>query len=127
MELGKESESYHYMLYACPVHEDKRDKIPAVVHIDGTARVQIVGKEHNPRFHRLLTHFYELTGVPLVLNTSFNDSEPIVCTPQDALNTYNKTRIDVLILGNYILVRDKKTSNAYPEVAYDQAGATATS
>jgi len=104
-EMGKFSESYRYMLYACPVRPDKLDRIPAVIHIDNTARVQTVHKDVNPRYHELISHFHMLTGVPLVLNTSFNDSEPIVCSPQDALNTFNKTRIDVLILGDYIIER----------------------
>lgn len=106
-EIGKFSESYRYMLYACPVHEEQMNKIPAVVHIDDTARIQTVAKDVNPKYHQLITHFYALTGVPLVLNTSFNDSEPIVCTPQDALNTFNKTQIDVLVLGDYILERER--------------------
>ena len=83
------------------------NKIPAVVHIDDTARIQTVAKEVNPKYHQLIAHFYALTGVPLVLNTSFNDSEPIVCTPQDALATFNKTQIDVLVLGDYIVERER--------------------
>lgn len=106
-EIGKFSESYRYMLYACPVHEAKMNQIPAVVHIDDTARIQTVAKEVNPKYHQLIAHFYALTGVPLVLNTSFNDSEPIVCTPQDALATFNKTQIDVLVLGDYIVERER--------------------
>lgn len=106
-EIGKFSESYRYMLYACPVHEAKINQIPAVVHIDDTARIQTVAKEINPKYHQLITQFYALTGVPLVLNTSFNDSEPIVCTPQDALATFNKTQIDVLVLGDYIVERER--------------------
>jgi len=108
--LGKFSESYRYMLYACPVHEEKINLIPAVVHVDDTARIQTVDRETNPKYHQLISHFYQLTGVPLVLNTSFNDSEPIVCTPQDALNTFSKTQIDVLILGDYIVERDPVVS-----------------
>lgn len=108
--IGKFSESYRYMLYACPVHEEKINLIPAVVHVDDTARIQTVDRETNPKYHQLISHFYQLTGVPLVLNTSFNDSEPIVCTPQDALNTFNKTQIDVLILGDYIIERDPVAS-----------------
>ena len=105
-EIGKPSESARYMLFACPVPEDKRERIPAVIHVDDTARVQTVSKDLNPKFHELISRFYEITGVPMLLNTSFNDSEPIVCTPQDALNTFNKTRIDVLVLGNYMVRRN---------------------
>lgn len=104
-ELGKPSESYRYMLFACPAKKDKAKQIPAVLHIDGTGRVQTVNKQINPKYHALISHFATLSGVPMVLNTSFNDSEPIVCTPQDAFNTFCKTKIDVLILGNYIIER----------------------
>ena len=69
------------MLFACPTKAGRRDRIPAVIHHDGTARVQLVRREANPRFHDLISRFFARTGVPLVLNTSFNDSEPIVCTP----------------------------------------------
>lgn len=123
-ELGKSSESYRYMLYACPVLKDKQDKIPAVVHIDGSARVQTVARELTPKFHQLITYFYELTGVPMVLNTSFNDSEPIVCTPQDALNTFNKTRIDVLVLGEYIVERNELRDNLHREDASGRLGSS---
>lgn len=104
-ELGKPSKSYYYMLYACPVKQEKAALIPAVLHIDKTGRVQTVSSELNPRYHALISHFADLTGIPMVLNTSFNDSEPIVCTPQDALNTFQKTKIDVLVLGDYIITR----------------------
>lgn len=104
-ELGKPSESLYYMLFACPVKQDKIDKIPAVIHVDNTARVQLVSRQINPKYHRLISEFHQLTGVPIVLNTSFNDSEPIVCMPTDALATFAKTCIDVLVLGNYIIER----------------------
>lgn len=104
-ELGKPSESYRYMLFACPVKKDKVHQIPAVIHVDDTARIQMVNKQINPKYHKLISHFAEITGVPLVLNTSFNDSEPIVCSPQDALNTFCKTKIDALVLGDCIIER----------------------
>ena len=76
-----------------------------MVHRDGTGRVQIVSQQANPAFHRLISRFHELTGVPMVLNTSFNDSEPIVCTPDDAVNTFTSTRIDALILDHLVVRR----------------------
>ncbi len=75
--------------------------IPAVKHVDGSGRLQTVNKIMNPRYYQLIADFHELTGVPLVLNTSFNENEPIVCTPQHALECFLKTRMDVLYLGNY--------------------------
>jgi carbamoyltransferase len=74
-----------------------------VVHQDGTARVQLVSRKLNPRFHELISHFHARTGVPLVVNTSFNDSEPIVCTPTDAIVTFRKSGIDVLVMDDMIL------------------------
>ena len=80
-----------------------RDRIPAVIHHDGTARVQLVRRSANPRFHELISRFYARTGVPLVLNTSFNDSEPIVCTPAHAIATFRSTGIDALFMGDIYL------------------------
>jgi carbamoyltransferase len=98
-EVGQDSLSNDYMLFACPAKPDRRDRVPAVLHCDGTARVQIVRRKANPRFHELLSHFHAQTGVPMVLNTSFNDNEPIVCTPAHAIATFCKTRIDALFMG----------------------------
>ena len=104
-EMGRPSESYAYMLFACPVKADKAPLISAVLHVDKTARVQVVRKKQNPKYHALISRFKAITGVPLLLNTSFNDSEPIVCSPQDALATFKGTDIDVLVLGNNIMRR----------------------
>jgi carbamoyltransferase len=84
---------------------DKRDRVPAVNHVDDTGRVQSVEAGVAPRYHRLIAEFERQTGVPIVLNTSFNENEPIVMTPSDALETFRKTRMDVLALGNYVLRR----------------------
>lgn len=103
--LGRGSESYDYMLYTCSAHPELAQRIPAVVHTDGTSRVQLVSSATNPLFHSLIGHFHDRTGVPMVLNTSFNDSEPIVCTPQDALKTFLGTKIDAVVIGNYTASR----------------------
>ncbi|WP_406275166.1 carbamoyltransferase [Nocardia sp. NBC_00881] len=78
------------------------EKIPAVVHVDGTSRIQTVHHDHNPRYHRLISEFHRITGIPLVLNTSYNDREPIVCTPTDAITTLRRTGIDYLAIGNFL-------------------------
>jgi carbamoyltransferase len=96
-----------FMLVACPVKPERRDKIPAVIHVDGSARLHVVTRETNPLYHRVLTAFKEQTGVPLVLNTSFNESEPIVCTPADAIATCLKTRIDSLAIGPFLVRFDR--------------------
>ncbi|KAM3529135.1 hypothetical protein MY4038_005526 [Beauveria bassiana] len=105
-ELGVPSSSYDFMLHACQATPAHREKIPAILHEDGTARVQTVRRERNPIFYELISHFADLTGVPMLLNTSFNDSEPIVCTPADAIATFRKTRIDALFIGNRFVTRD---------------------
>jgi carbamoyltransferase len=80
-----------------------RVSIPAVTHIDGSGRLQTVARETNPKYYRLIEKFHELTGVPVVLNTSFNENEPIVCTPRDAIDCFLKTRMDVLYLENFVV------------------------
>ena len=91
-----------FMLYVVPVK--KPDVIPAVTHVDGSGRLQTVHRELNPRYYRLIEKFDEATGVPLVLNTSFNlKGEPIVATPQDALNTFHTSEMDLLVLENFLV------------------------
>ena len=102
-ETGNPSQSYRFMLFACPVVPEKAPLIPAVLHIDNTARIHVVEKESNPTFYALIEHFERITGVPMVLNTSFNDTEPIVCSPHDAVSTFLKAKFDALVLGNYIV------------------------
>ena len=87
------------------IREEKRDQIPAVVHVDGTGRLQTVTRDSNPRYYRLIEAFRQLTGVPMLLNTSFNENEPIVCRPEEALDCFLRTRMDVLVLGNWYLER----------------------
>jgi carbamoyltransferase len=98
------SQESPHMLIACHVQPDKKDEIPAVVHIDNTCRVQTVGEENNFRFRKLLEAFYEKTGVPVLLNTSFNvKGQPIVNTPEEAIKCFQSTAIESLVIGDYIL------------------------
>jgi len=95
-----------FMTFVCRVRDDRKEELPAVTHVDGTARIQTVSRRHNPRFWTLINEFKSLTGVPVVLNTSFNvRGEPIVCSPDDAVRCFLKTDIDVLVLGNLICCR----------------------
>ena len=87
------------------IRPGRREQIPAVTHIDGTGRLQTVSRATNPRYYGLIEAFHRLTGVPIVLNTSFNENEPIVNTPQEALDCFERTRMDVLVLGAYMLTR----------------------
>ncbi len=94
-----------YMVLVYRTRIEKRELIPAVNHVDDTGRVQTVTEEASPRFHRLVREFERLTGVPILLNTSFNENEPIVMTPQQAVETFQKTRMDLLVLGNSVVRR----------------------
>ena len=93
------------MLMVYQVRPERRAEIPAVTHVDGSGRLQTVSKEVNARYYQLISDFNELTGVPVVLNTSFNENEPIVCTPRHAIACFLKTRMDVLYLGNFAVRR----------------------
>jgi carbamoyltransferase len=97
-----------FMTFAYNVRQEKRDVIPAPTHVDGTARLQTVSRTANPFYWKLIRAFGDLTGVPVVLNTSFNDNEPIVCRPEEALDCFRRTQMDVLVMGNFIL--EKKPS-----------------
>ncbi len=88
-----------------PVRPDKRAVIPAVTHVDGTGRLQTVERCYNPRYHRLIEVFFQKTGVPVLLNTSFNENEPIVDTPEQALACFLRTNMDMLVLENYLVRR----------------------
>ena len=95
-----------FMVLVYKTAADKRDKIPAVNHVDDTGRVQSVEARVEPRYHRLISEFEQRTGVPVLLNTSFNENEPIVMSPGDAVDTFKKTRMDVLVLGNHVVRRN---------------------
>ena len=88
------------MLLTYPVRPEKRAEIPAPTHVDGTGRLQTVSRDQNTRYFDLIDAFEAKTGVPVLLNTSFNENEPICCTPEQAVDTFRRTRMDVLVLGD---------------------------
>jgi len=94
------------MLMVYQIKQERRAEIPAVTHVDGSGRLQTVSRAVNERYYQLISDFAALTGVPVVLNTSFNENEPIVCTPQHAIECFRKTKMDVLYLGNYGVRRE---------------------
>lgn len=105
------SEPSPFMLLDAPVREEKRTLVPSIVHVDGTCRIQAVSKEQNARYYELLDEFKNITGVPLLLNTSFNlGGEPIVETPEDALKTFLATKMDYLILEDFIVQKNNSRS-----------------
>ena len=94
-----------FMMQVYPIREEKRALIPAVAHVDGSGRLQTVTRTTNPRYHALITAFQAISGVPMLLNTSFNENEPVVCTPQEALDCFLRTKMDVLVLGEWFVER----------------------
>jgi carbamoyltransferase len=95
-----------FMITVIEVAEDYKKKIPAVVHVDGTARPQMVSRDTNPRYWNLINEFKKLTGIPMLLNTSFNVQEPIVCTPENAINTFRNANFDALVLENNLVLAE---------------------
>lgn len=99
------SDSDQYMIFSYRVRDGKLGTVPVVTHIDNTGRIQVVSQRTNKKFHSLIRHFSELTGVPIVVNTSFNAREPIVENPKQALDVFLNTSIDVLAIGDFIVVK----------------------
>ena len=101
-----------FMMQVYPIRVEKRILIPAVTHVDGSGRLQTVHRDSNPLYYRLIEAFRELTGVPMVLNTSFNENEPVVCKPEEALECFLRTRMDVLVVGAFMVRRADEASLA---------------
>ncbi len=104
-EWFEDDDEVPFMMKVFPIREDKRALIPAVTHADGTGRLQTVREEQNPRYYRLIRAFAAETSVPLVLNTSFNENEPVVCRPEEALACFLRTKMDLLVLGDVMIAR----------------------
>jgi carbamoyltransferase len=104
-EYFEKSHPSPFMTLAYSVRTEKRGAIPAPTHVDGTGRLQTVTREANPRYHALISAFRDLTGVPVVLNTSFNDNEPIVCRPEEAIDCFLRTQMDTLVLGDFLITK----------------------
>ena len=94
-----------FMMQVYPIRKEKRGLIPAVTHVDGSGRLQTVTRDTNPLYYRLIETFRDLTGIPMLLNTSFNENEPVVCKPEEALDCFLRTRMDMLVMGNRVIER----------------------
>jgi carbamoyltransferase len=105
-EWFEEDDDVPFMMKVFPIREDKRAQIPAVTHVDGSGRLQTVHRETNPLYWQLIDTFRSATGVPMLLNTSFNENEPIVCSPREALDCFLRTNMDMLVLGNTVVSRE---------------------
>jgi carbamoyltransferase len=97
-----------FMLQVFQIREQKQSEIPAVTHVNGSGRLQTVTESQNARYYRLIRRFGELTGVPILLNTSFNENEPVVCRPEEALDCFLRTKMDVLVLGDCLIQRNAR-------------------
>ncbi len=104
-EWFEQEDDVPFMMEVFQVRSEKRALVPATTHVDGSGRLQTVHKDTNPRYHRLIESYRALTGVPMVLNTSFNENEPVVCRPQEALDCFLRTKMDVLVLGDWMVTR----------------------
>ena len=100
-----------FMTFAYPLRREKRPSLPAATHVDGTCRLQTVDHDANPRYRKLIEEFARLTGVPAVVNTSFNDNEPMVCAPGEAIDCFLRTHMDLLVMGNYV-IRKRRSADA---------------
>jgi carbamoyltransferase len=94
-----------FMMQVYPIRVEKRAVVPAITHVDGSGRLQTVRRDSNPLFYGLIEAFREITGVPMVLNTSFNENEPVVCKPEEALECFLRTRMDMLVVGSFVVRR----------------------
>jgi carbamoyltransferase len=104
-EFFEKTQPSPFMTFAYAVRPEKRHLLAAPTHVDGTARLQTVERQANPRYWKLIREFGNLTGVPAVVNTSFNDNEPIVCRPEEAIDCFARTRMDALVLGDFLITR----------------------
>ena len=100
-----------FMMKVFQIQEHQREKIPAITHVDGSGRLQTVSESINKPYYRLIKRFYEKTGVPMLLNTSFNENEPVVCKPQEAMACFLRTNMDVLVLGAFLIRRNAKPNS----------------
>jgi carbamoyltransferase len=101
----EEDDAVPFMMQVFQIRPERRHQIPAVTHVDGSGRLQTVCRNANPLYHRLIEAFGEMTGVPMLLNTSFNENEPVVCQPKEALQCFLRTNMDLLVLGNTVVAR----------------------
>lgn len=101
----EEDDDVPFMMQVFMIKENKRDSLPAVTHVDGTGRLQTVSEKSNPLYYKLISAFNDISSVPILLNTSFNENEPVVCKPDEALDCFLRTSMDVVVLGQYIISR----------------------
>jgi len=114
-----------FMMKVFPIREEKRAQIPAVTHVDGSGRLQTIERAANPRYYRLIEEFAKISGVPIVLNTSFNENEPVVCRPEEALACFLRTKMDMLVMGDHVVERSQAPVDALRSPSQNRAAAPA--
>jgi carbamoyltransferase len=119
-EWFEEDDAVPFMMQVFQIREEKRALIPAVTHVDGSGRLQTVSRATNPRYHRLIETFRALTGIPMVLNTSFNENEPVVCKPEEALDCFLRTNMDVLVINDTFISRSTQATFDFDETKVDR-------
>src|ERR1043166_8554783 len=124
-EWFEQDDDVPFMMEVFQLRPKHRELVPEITHVDGSGRLQTVHRDTNPRYHRLVERFRDITDVPMVLNTSFNENEPVVCYPEEALDCFLRTQMDVLVLGDFYLERSAVTmpTKTAPTVALASPGA----
>jgi carbamoyltransferase len=110
-----------FMLHVYKIRPEKRKELCAVNHVDDTGRLQSVTREENPMYYDLISAFHRKTGVPVILNTSFNENEPIVCTPEEAIDCFQRTRMDVLAIGTFLVVKPRQSEEVVAASAVEKS------
>ena len=108
-EIFEEAHPSPYMLHVYKIRKEWRERLCAVNHVDDTGRLQSITHTQNPRYYDLIKSFESHTGIPVLVNTSFNENEPIVCTPEEAIACYQRTKMDVLVIGDFICVKSAES------------------
>jgi carbamoyltransferase len=111
-----------FMLHVYKIRPEKRKELCAVNHVDDTGRLQTVAREENPMYYDLISAFHRKTGIPVILNTSFNENEPIVCTPEEAIDCFQRTRMDVLAIGPYLVVKPRENEETVAASTVEKSG-----
>ena len=111
-----------FMLHVYKIRPEKRKELCAVNHVDDTGRLQSVAREENPMYYDLISAFYRKTGIPVILNTSFNENEPIVCTPEEAIDCFKRTRMDVLAIGPFLVTKPETADQGAVAASVRKAG-----
>ncbi|MCS7070976.1 MAG: nodulation protein, partial [Anaerolinea sp.] len=104
-EIFEHTHPSPFMLHVYKIRPEWRERLTAVRHVDDTGRLQTVSRDENPLYYDLVKTFGERTGVPVLVNTSFNENEPIICTPEEAVDCYLRTKMDVLAMGNFFCTK----------------------